>query len=107
LRVRTARVSSTALVRYRGNDYSVPTSYGFCEVVVKGFVDEVVILAGSTEIARHRRSYDKVALMFDPLHYLALIEQKPGALDQAVPLQHWDLPEPFAHLRRLMEALAS
>jgi transposase len=102
--VRTARVSSTALVRYRGNDYSVPTSYGFREVVVKGFVDEVVILAGSTEVARHRRSYEKAALVFDPLHYLALIEQKPGALDQAAPLQHWDLPEPFAHLRRLMEA---
>ena len=42
--------------------------------------------------------------MFDPLHYLALIERKPGALDQAAPLQHWDLPEPFAHLRRLLEA---
>jgi hypothetical protein len=102
--VRMARVSSTALVRYRGNDYSVPTRYGFREVVVKGFVDEVVILAGADEISRHQRSYEKAALVFDPLHYLALIEQKPGALDQAAPLQHWDLPEPFAHLRRLMEA---
>lgn len=102
--VRTARVSSTALARYRGNDYSVPTTYGFREVVVKGFVDEVVILCGADEIARHRRSYEKGALVFDPLHYLALIEQKPGALDQAAPLQHWDLPEQFAHLRRLMEA---
>jgi transposase len=40
---RAARVSSTALVRYRSNDYSVPTAYGFRDVVVKGFVDEVVI----------------------------------------------------------------
>jgi len=102
--VRTARVSSTALVRYRGNDYSVPTTYGFREVVVKGFVDEVLILSGADAIARHRRSYDKGALVFDPLHYLALIEQKPGALDQAAPLQHWELPDQFAHLRRLMEA---
>jgi transposase len=102
--VRTARVSSTALVRYRGNDYSVPTTYGFREVVVKGFVEEVVILSGADEIARHQRSYDKAALVFDPLHYLALIEQKPGSLDQAAPLQHWDLPDEFAHLRRLMEA---
>ena len=29
----------------------------------------------------------------DPLHYLALIETKPGALDQAAALQDWDLPE--------------
>jgi len=42
--------------------------------------------------------------VFDPLHYLALIEQKPAALDQAVPLQGWDLPQQFGHLRRLLEA---
>ena len=101
---RTARVSSTALVRYRDTDYSVPTRYGFRDVLVKGFVDAVVILAGAEEIARHRRSYERGGLVFDPLHYLALIEQKPGAFDQAAPLQGWDLPEGFAHLRRLLEA---
>jgi hypothetical protein len=31
------------------------------------------------------------------------LEQKPGALDQAAPLQNWDLPDQFDHLRRLME----
>jgi hypothetical protein len=35
---------------------------------------------------------------------LPLIEQKIGALDQAAPLQGWDLPEAFATLRRLLEA---
>ena len=42
--------------------------------------------------------------MFEPRHYLALIEMKPNALDQAAPLQGWDLPEAFQHLRHLMEA---
>ena len=42
--------------------------------------------------------------MFDPLHYLALIEQKINALDQAAPLVGWPLPEEFAILRRLLEA---
>ncbi len=37
-------------------------------------------------------------------HYLALIETKPNALDQAAPLQGWDLPEAFQHLRHLLEA---
>lgn len=101
---RTARVSSTALVRYRMSDYSVPTVYGFREVVVKGFVDQVIILCAGQEIARHRRSYERGAFVCDPLHYLALIEQKPGALDQAAPLQGWNLPEQFARLRRLLEA---
>lgn len=101
---RTARVSSTALVRYRTNDYSVPTVFGFREVVVKGFVDEVVVVCAGQEIARHRRSYERGGFICDPLHYLALIEQKPGALDQAAPLQGWRLPEQFAQLRRLLEA---
>ena len=101
---RTARVSSMALVRYRTNDYSVPTAYGFQDVVVKGFVDEVVILCGSREIARHPRCYGEGVFVSNPLHYLALIETKPGALDQAAALQGWDLPEVFQHLRHLLEA---
>jgi transposase len=101
---RAARVSSTALVRYRGNDYSTPTAYGFQEVMVKGFVEEVVILCRGEEIARHLRSYGQGVFVFNPLHYLALIETKPNALDQAAPLQGWDLPEIFQHLRHLLEA---
>jgi len=99
-----ARVSSQALVRYRTNDYSVPTRYGYRDVLVKGFVDEVVIFCDGAEIARHERSYDHGDFIFEPRHYLALLEQKPGALDQAAPLQGWALPEMLCHLRRLMEA---
>ncbi len=101
---RAARVSSTSLVRYRCNDYSVPTAFGFRDVLVKGFVDEVVILCAGEEIARHRRVYGTGAFVFDPLHYLMLIETKPNALDQAAPLQGWELPETFQHLRHLLEA---
>jgi transposase len=98
------RVSSLALVRYRGNDYSAPTSYGHRDVLVKGYVHEVVIACGSEVIARHPRSYERAAVIFDPLHYLALLEQKTRALDQAAPLVGWQLPECFATLRRLLEA---
>jgi hypothetical protein len=101
---RSTRVTSMALVRYRTNDYSVPTEWGHREVLVKGFVHEVVICAASEVIARHPRSYAREDMIFDPLHYLALLEQKPNALDQAAPLAGWDLPEGFVQLRRLMEA---
>jgi transposase len=101
---RAARVSSTALVRYRTNDYSVPTEYGHREVLLKGYVHEVVIVCGSQVIARHRRSYQREDTIFDPLHYLGLLEQKPRALDQAAPLAGWELPACFAQLRRLLEA---
>jgi len=97
------RVSAFSLVRYRTNDYSVPTRFGYREVLIKGFVDEVVISCGADIIARHPRSYSKADLIFDPLHYLELLERKCGALDQAAPLQGWDLPKDFAMLRRLLE----
>ena len=101
---RVARVSSMSLVRYRTNDYSVPTEYGHRDVLVKGYVHEVVIVCGSQVIARHRRSYQREDMVFDPLHYLALLEQKARALDQAAPLAGWELPECFGRLRRLLEA---
>jgi transposase len=101
---RTTRVSSLSLVRYRNNDYSVPVCWGHREVLVKGYVHEVVISCGAEVIARHARSYEREDLVFDPLHYLALLEQKTNALDQAAPLAGWELPEQFGELRRLLEA---
>ncbi|MDH2132792.1 IS21 family transposase [Sphingobium yanoikuyae] len=91
------------LVKYARSHFMVPTCYGFQDVVVKGFVDRVVILCGGEEIARHPRCYGEAMFVANPLHYLALIETKPGALDQAAALQDWTLPEDFQHLRHLLE----
>src|SRR5271167_4583287 len=100
---KAGRVSSLSLVRYRGTDYSVPTAYGHREVLVRGYVDTVVISCGADIIARHVRSYEREDFVFNPLHYLALLERKIGALDQAAPLAGWELPEAFTILRRLLE----
>ena len=59
-------------------------------MLVRGYVDEVVISCGAEVIARHIRSYEREDFVFDPLHYLALLERKTGALDQAAPLAGWD-----------------
>ena len=101
---RSARVSSLSLVRYRGNDYSVPVAYGHREVLVRGYIEEVVIGCGAAVIARHRRSYEREDVLLEPLHYLPLLERKIGALDQAAPLAGWELPDAFLVLRRLLEA---
>ena len=98
------RATSISMVRYRGNDYSVPVAYAHHDVHVRGFVHEVIIGCGNEVIARHERSYASADMIFDPLHFLPLIEQKVGALDQAAPLQGWDLPDVFATLHRLLEA---
>ena len=98
------RVSSQSLVRYRTNDYSVPVAYWYRDVMARGYVDQVVISCGSEVIARHPRSYERNDFVYDPVHYLPLLEQKTAALDQAAPLQGWGLPEEFATLRRLLES---
>ena len=97
------RVSSLSLVRYRTNDYSVLVAYGHRDVLVRGYVDRVVISCGSEVIARHPRSYERDDFVYDPIHYLPLLERQAGALDQAAPLHGWDLPEEFGNLRRLLE----
>jgi len=98
------RVSSLSLVRYRNNDYSVPTRYGHQEVLVKGYVERVEIACRGETIAVHARSYGTADLVCNPLHYLALLEHKSRALDQAAPLDGWQLADCIHRLRRLMEA---
>ena len=98
------RVSSLSLARYRTNDYSVPVAYGHRDVLIRGYVDVVVISCRSEVTARHPRSYQRDDFVYDPIHYLPLLERKPGALDQAAPLQGWELPEEFGALRRLLES---
>ena len=98
------RVNSLSLVRYRTNDYSVPVAYGHQEVWIRGYVHEVVIGCGAGIIARHPRSYDREDMVFDPIHYLPLLEHKIAALDQAAPLAGWELPDAFPTLRGLLEA---
>ena len=99
-----SRLSSLSLVRYRTNGYSVPVDYGHRDVLVRGYVAEVVISCGSDVIATHPRSYERDDFVYYPIHYLPLLEQKIGALDQAAPLKGWELPDDFGSLRRLLES---
>ena len=80
-----SRVSSLSLVRYRTNDYSAPVAFGHRDVLVRGYVAEVVISCGAEVIARHRRSYERDDFVFDPLHYLPLLERKSGEASGPVP----------------------
>jgi transposase len=103
-RVAQGHANSLSLVRFDRNDYSVPTAYAHHEVTVLGGIDELSIASGTDVIARHPRHWGAEHTTFDPLHYLALLERKPGAIDFARPLESWALPECFATLRRRLEA---
>ena len=96
-------VSSFSLVRYKTNDYSVPVRCGHRQVLAKGYVNRVEIVCRDETIAVHPRSYETADFIYQPLHYLPLLEQKTGALDQAAPLDEWRLADCVHRLRRLME----
>ena len=103
-RVEEGCARSLSLVRFQDNDYSVPVEYAYREVTVKGYVNRLKICHRDLVIAEHERSYEKNDFVFDPVHYLPLLERKPGALDGAMPFASWELPECFQLLRRDLEA---
>lgn len=95
--------SSLSLVRFECNDYSVPVRHAHRTVLVKGYCNEIRIYASDELIAQHKRLWIKESVAFDPIHYLALLEKKPGALDFARPLEKWNLPDCFVTLRKRLE----
>lgn len=103
-RIGDGTASSESLVRFDTNDYSVPVRYAHRKLIVVATVEEVRIIHADRLVARHRRCWERERTFFDPVHYLALLERKPGGFDHARPLEHWDLPECYALLRRRLEA---
>ena len=103
-RVEPGKADSQSLVRFDCNSYSVPTSYAHQPLTVVGGIDRVKIVCNDRVIAEHPRCWDREKTRFEPRHYLALLERKPGALDFARPLEGWQLPACFDVLRRRLEA---
>lgn len=102
-RLVSTAATSEALVRLDTNDYSVPVEYGHRPVVVKASVDTVSIYHADQQIARHGRCWERQKQVFDPVHYLSLLDRKPGSLDHGRPFAGWELPEDFVVLRRRLE----
>jgi transposase len=90
-------------VAHDTNRYSVPRPFAFQMVTVKGYVDQVVIVAQGQPIARHARSHERHTMVLDPLHYLATLGRKPGVLDHAPVFRDWTLPACFAAFRAALE----
>jgi transposase len=103
-RVEAGSADSQSLVRFDTNEYSVPVRYAHRKLIVVATLEEVRLVYEDQLVARHPRCWDRERTFFEPIHYLALLERKPGGLDYARPLEHWHLPECFALLRRRLEA---
>jgi transposase len=102
-RVEPCQASSLSLVRFDCNDYSVPTQYAHQAMMAIGGIEKVRFVVRDRVVAEHPRDWGKENVHYDPVHYLALLERKPGALDFGKPFDDWDLPEVFGVLRRRLE----
>ena len=102
-RTTEAGANSLSLVRFDDNSYSVPVKYAHRKITIAATVDEVRLSFEDQLIAKHARHWGRQQYIFDPVHYLALLERKPGGLDYAKPLADWKLPPCFDTLRRRLE----
>jgi transposase len=92
-------------VAFDNNRYSVPRPFAFRTVAVKGYVGTVTIVADGQAVATHARCLRKHQMLIDPIHYLAILDRKPGVLDAAPALRDWALPACFAEFRTALEEL--
>ncbi len=96
-------VDTYQTVAFDGNRYSAPRAFAFQMVTVKGYVDRIAIAAQGQVVATHPRSLGKRQMILDPIHYLATLGRKPGALDHAPVFREWTLPDCFVEFRLELE----
>ena len=98
------RVSSTCLIRLDRNHYSAPAAWVGKVVSVRVTADCLRLVADGDIIAEHARCFGRDKFIFNPWHYLPVLERKPGALRHGAPFQEWDLPVSIQVVRdRLMK----
>jgi transposase len=102
-RVAVVVVNKLSLARFDGNDYSVPSRFAYQSLTATGTIDSVRLQHQDTVVAEHRRCWGKKQTILEPVHYLAVLEHKPGALDHGRPFVGWELPSCFARLRWHLE----
>ena len=76
-------------VAFDTNRYSVPADKARRNLVLKAYPFRIDVLDLNELIASHPRCYDREQDILDPLHYLPLLEQRPGAFDHAKPIRRW------------------
>lgn len=100
---RQVRVSPTSLVAFDRNHYSVDSAKATRTAQVRAYADRVVIVSDGEVIGEHPRQFGRDHTVYDPWHYLPVLERKPGALRNGAPFQDWELPAPLPRLRQLLQ----
>ena len=100
---RSCRISATCLVYFERNRYSVECRYVGQVATLRAYAERIVIVCGGEIIGEHPRCFERGKTLYNPWHYVAALERKPGALRNGAPFKDWNLP---ASMTRLRERLA-
>ena len=98
-----ARVSLQLLINFDRNRYSVDAMAVGNPVSVRAYANRVVMVQNGTVVGIHQRYLGRDKVIYDPWHYLAVLERKPGALRNGAPFKRWDLPEAMSEVRTILE----
>jgi hypothetical protein len=90
------------LVCFDDNRYSVPCEYAGKGVSVRIYAGRVEMAWEGKVVCEHKRCFEKGRYILNPLHYLPLLERKPGALRNGRPFLEWELP---GSIRKVWEYL--
>ena len=98
----TKRVSSTCLITFEHNRYSVPASFANRAVSLRVYPNKLVIVAEAHIVATHERVFSRDKSLpgktiYDWRHYLSVVQRKPGALRNGAPFNQ--LPTSFKRLQ--------
>jgi transposase len=96
-------VSPQCLVNFERNRYSVPCAYANRSVQRRAYACHIRFYADGRLIAEHKRIFGRDVTICDPMHYLPLLERKPGALRNGRPFREWTLPAGLQGLREALE----
>jgi transposase len=99
---RECRVSQTCLVRFDRNHYSVSSQIAGESATIRATADLIQIVKNGIVVGEHSRQFGRGKTIYDPWHYLGILERKPGGLRNGAPFQEWELP---ASIRRLQKKL--
>lgn len=100
----TARVSSQLLVSFDRNRYSVNAIAVGKSVEVRAYANRIIIVQNGTTVGVHKRHLGRDKVIYDPWHYLSVLERKPGALRNGAPFKQWELPDAMQEIRIQLEA---
>ena len=92
-------VSPYCFVRYETNCYSAECPYVGQAVHIRIYAKYIVILYKDKIIGRHMRSFERYQRIYDPWHYIPLLERKPGAMRNGAPFKHLKLPSSIEQIR--------